>query len=177
MNKFQRTCYLSALLMLIISSTSMAAFAQHQQQGNSDVVNRTLPYFASIRNDKANIRKGPATRFPIMWVYKIQGYPVEVIRKYRNWRKIRDISGDVGWVYAPLITKRRTALAIGNDDIINGYELPDQNSNIAVQIEKGSLLTINSCSRHWCMVTNNRHSGWISKKNLWGVYSAELIRE
>src|SRR6266404_7272510 len=48
-----------------------------------------LPRFASLRSDEVNVRTGPGTRYPVDWVFKRKGMPVEIVAEYENWRKIR----------------------------------------------------------------------------------------
>ncbi|MEC8467343.1 MAG: SH3 domain-containing protein, partial [Pseudomonadota bacterium] len=52
--------------------------------------------YGSIRQNEANVRSGPGTQYPILWIYKKFGYPVEILRKYQSWYQIRDIEGETG---------------------------------------------------------------------------------
>src|SRR4030095_12903685 len=56
-----------------------------------------IPRFASLRSDEVNVRTGPGTRYPVDWVFKRKGMPVEIVAEYENWRKIRDWKGARGW--------------------------------------------------------------------------------
>src|SRR5437660_12925684 len=68
---------------------------------------RPLPRFASLRSDEVNVRTGPGTRYPVDWVFKRKGMPVEIVAEYENWRKIRDWQGASGWVHQSLLTGKR----------------------------------------------------------------------
>src|SRR5262245_37242621 len=67
-----------------------------------------LPRFASLRSDEANVRSGPGTRYPIDWVFRRKGMPVEIVAEYENYRKIRDWQGASGWVHQSLLTGKRS---------------------------------------------------------------------
>src|SRR3977135_3649158 len=67
-----------------------------------------LPRFASLRSDEVNVRTGPGTRYPVDWVFKRKGMPVEIVAEYENWRKIRDWQGASGWVHQSLLTGKRS---------------------------------------------------------------------
>ncbi len=69
-----------------------------------------LPRFVSLKSDKVNVRKGPATDQAIVWVFSRAGLPVEVIAESDNWRRVRDSEGADGWVFHSLLSARRTVL-------------------------------------------------------------------
>ena len=54
---------------------------------------RTLPYWASLRYEKVNMRVGPSAEYPVTWVYQRQGLPVKVVRLREGWRLIEDHEG------------------------------------------------------------------------------------
>src|SRR5215216_2043872 len=66
-----------------------------------------LPRFASLRSDEVNARTGPGTRYPVDWVFRRKGMPVEIVAEFENWRKVRDWQGASGWVHQSLLTGKR----------------------------------------------------------------------
>src|SRR5688572_30955477 len=71
-----------------------------------------LPRFASLDSNQINLRAGPGTDYPILWVYQRRGLPVEIIGEFDTWRRIRDRDGAVGWVQQNLLSGKRGALVI-----------------------------------------------------------------
>src|ERR1700716_2387538 len=67
-----------------------------------------LPRFATLKSDEVNVRTGPGARYPIDWVFRGNGMPVEIAAEYENWPKIRDGQGASGWVYQGLLTGKRS---------------------------------------------------------------------
>src|SRR5262245_3148556 len=55
-----------------------------------------LPRFVSLKSDRVNMRSGPGTEYPMQWVYRRAGLPVEVIREFEAWRQVRDADGTTG---------------------------------------------------------------------------------
>ena len=55
---------------------------------------------------------------------------------------------------------------------INLYNIP--NGKIIGIIKKNNILDLNVCILNWCKVTQNKFSGWLLKKNIWGVYDTEI---
>ncbi len=81
-----------------------------------------VPRFVSLKSDETNVRTGPGTRYPIAWVYRRAGMPVEVVEEYDLWRKIRDVEGTTGWVHKTMLaghpnltTKAPSAQSIKKD--------------------------------------------------------------
>ena len=56
-----------------------------------------LPRFVSLRTDEVNLRTGPGMQYPIEWLYKRRGLPVEVEREFDVWRLVVDPDGVKGW--------------------------------------------------------------------------------
>lgn len=61
---------------------------------------------AIVTNRKANIRKGPGTKNPIVfWVE--EGYRFKVLEKKGNWYHVMDLDGSKGWVLDKLVWTSR----------------------------------------------------------------------
>lgn len=144
------------------------------------------PYFASIKSSEVNVRKGPHTRYSIDWVFKKKGEPVEVIAKFEHWNKIRDISGDEGWVKNVMLSKKRmgiiTADKTSSNDKINGrdfisvYYNYNNPSKVFAKIEVNRRVQLEECNLKTCKIKVNEVSGWVEKKLIWGVYLNEEFK-
>ena len=61
-----------------------AAPAAAQEAGDSAKSSESglpLPRFVSLGANEVNLRTGPDRRYPITWVYKRRGMPVEIIQE------------------------------------------------------------------------------------------------
>lgn len=130
---------------------------------------KDLPYFASIKTDEANIRSGPSARYPIVWTYKRNNWPVTVTATFERWRKISDIYGEIGWIHEALLSNRRY-VTIKGEGVQEAYRLPLDNSAKTFIIETGAVAELKECNKtNWCKVRAEKHDGWIKADYLWGA--------
>jgi SH3-like domain-containing protein len=145
-----------------------------------------LPRFVTLKSGEVNLRKGPNMKYPIVWTYKSKGYPIEVVAEFENWRKLRDQDGSEGWTHENLISGNRNAVInnnyyinkpnyTGNNNELIIFRYPDESSYPMVRIEFGVIVGLKKCQVDWCKVKVNDITGWVNKKNLWGVYPDEII--
>lgn len=67
-----------------------------------------------VKNDRANLRKGPGTQFRKLWeVYKYM--PFKKVGSKGSWYRIQDLDGDIYWIHKKLVTKAYKCAAIKKD--------------------------------------------------------------
>jgi SH3-like domain-containing protein len=133
-----------------------------------------VPRFVSLKSNTAMMRTGPDDRrFPIVYVYKRRGLPMEIIREYGIWRQVRDPDGQIGWMNKSLLTGERSGFVTGG--IRTLYTSPDLQSRIAWRIEPATVVTITLCENVWCRVSNGGRSGYVLRSQIWGTYPDETI--
>ena len=98
----------------------------------------------------------------------------KVLDTYKDWFKVEDHSGSIGWIKKTLISSSRWAF-IKNDlqPLKIKPSLPSKNIMIA---EYGVLGKILICKIDWCKLNIENKSGWINKVHLWGVHPGEKIK-
>ena len=143
------------LFLLLISLNLSNVFAQDE-------------YFRTLRNEKVNLRQGPSFDYPVKIFYKKKFLPVLVQDKSDNFRKIRDHENNSGWVHISQLSKKKAAI-VQKEDLIM-FNSPTIFSNPIVILKKGRLVKINKCKESWCKVSTDNFKGWISNKNLWGLF-------
>src|SRR5215475_1432117 len=117
-----------SLAVLTALCLPLQAFFGVAWAGDKSVTNQRkgsglpIPRFASLRSDEVNVRTGPGPRYPIDWVFKRKGMPIEIVAEYENWRKIRDFQGASGWVYQGLLTGKRSFIIPSK--VANLYKTP-----------------------------------------------------
>lgn len=136
--------------------------------------NKTLPVprFVSIKAPKANIRTGPNINYPIRWVFVRKWEPVEIIAEYEHWRKIRDFSGEGGWIHQSILSGRRHVIVQGNMQQVL-YRNPKFSAYPIAKINPGVRAELEECEPSWCAIKTGSFEGWIERKYLWGVYPQE----
>ena len=146
------------------------AGAQDETTGASGL---PLPRFASLRADEINLRAGPGTRYPIEWVYRREGLPVEITAEYDIWRRIRDWEGSEGWVQKSALTGKRAAIiATGPKDLVDD---PATGSRVLAHVATNAVGHVVSCTENWCAVTFGDIRGYMPKDSFWGTYANEVF--
>jgi SH3-like domain-containing protein len=129
---------------------------------------RAVPYWASIKAAKLNMRAGPGRDFPIRWVYKRPGLPLKVVRVHQGWRLVRDPAGDEGWVTANLLSKERGAIVIGKG-LAAMREKPSDGARLRWNAAPGVVGMIDDCDAGWCEFDVAGRAGYVRADRLWGA--------
>jgi len=152
-----------SLILAVLIGFLMPSFvpAQEQQAGDDKGVETTnlgasglpLPRFVSLRSGRVNVRVGPdRASYAIAWTYMRQGFPVEIIEEYDNWRRIRDNYGDGGWVDQAFLSGKRTAMPApwSRTNLQSLRATPDEEGALVAEIEVGVIGDLRQCRQGWC---------------------------
>lgn len=162
------------ILALALALPAAPAFANTDRQAaKASETGLPLPRFVSLGANEVNLRTGPDRRYPITWVYKRRGLPVEIIQEYGIWRRIRDVDGIEGWVNRHLLSSERTAYVTAQVRTL--YARPDTGSAAVWRVEPGVVARIVLCEEDWCQLNMGGRTGWIRRNEIWGVYPGETI--
>lgn len=120
----------------------------------------------SIAQKQVNMRKGPSTKYQIIWELG-KGYPLMVIGKKGKWLKVKDFENDKGWIYAPL-TSRAPHLIVKKSKI-NIRKGPGKKYKIVGKASYGTVFRTLKRGKGWVKVKHeNGLTGWVYRKLLWG---------
>ena len=133
-----------------------------------------IPRFVALKSAETNVRTGPGTRYPISWVYRRAGMPVEIVEEYDLWRKIRDVEGTAGWVHKTMLDGKRTIMIKGKTPQILRREPKDKGQPI-LKSEPMVIGKLIECEKTWCRIQISGRKGWIEKTHLCGVYPDEVM--
>ena len=136
-----------------------------------------LPRMVSLRSSLVNARSGPGIRYPIEWVYKQKGAPVEIVSEFELWRKIKDWEGSETWVHKAMLSDRRFARVTtpGENNI---YAKPESGAKIVAKVEDGVVGEIEECpaKSDMCLIKFDNIQGWVQRSVLFGIYDNEEIK-
>lgn len=133
-----------------------------------------LPRFACVRSDETNVRTGPGKRYQIKWVMTKKNMPVEIVREFEQWRKIRDIRGDEGWVHANMLSGGRYVIVQNSAQVLR--KTSSDSSRAVAKLEPGVVARLENCENEWCRVeVSDEAEGYLKRTGLWGVYPGEVI--
>ncbi len=133
-----------------------------------------LPRFVSLRASEVNLRSGPGTRYPIDWVYRRSGMPVEIIDEFDTWRRIRDWQGTEGWVHQSMVQGRRSVLITGQRRTLK--RRPEAAAPGVAMLDAGVIAGLERCRDGWCEVSAGGYSGWLPRDSFYGLYPDEEPR-
>lgn len=157
---------LLAVLLLIAAP----AWAEDDPKEGSGL---PLPRFASLKSDSVFARTGPSMDYPIRWIYKREGLPVEIVQEFDVWRKIKDPSGETAWVHKILLSGQRTAI-IGAKGPVTAWADEESKQPVA-KLEPAVIAHVAECDAKFCKLELVPFTGWVEKKFLWGVYPSEIL--
>lgn len=157
------------VFFVVMAVLCAPAFAYDPKEGSG----LPVPRFVSLKSDHVFVRTGPSMDYPIKWIYKREGLPVEVVQEFDAWRRIKDVNGDTGWVHKLLTAGNRTVVVTGKDPI--GMMSREKGGKKIADVEAGAILAVEKCTLTACQVESKPFEGWISKDRLWGVYPKEIL--
>jgi SH3-like domain-containing protein len=155
----------TAALALAIWGAAMPASAADE---------KAPPYWASISASVARMRTGPGEQYPATWLYSRAGLPVRVVGTYPDWRKVRDPDGAEGWVFAKLLTSKRTAMVVGAVRELRSS--PDPGASVRYRAQPGVIGQVSSCAAGWCELNVDGRRGYVETGALWGVDPGETLK-
>lgn len=160
----QKKRYFFLLLLFLLPALAQAAATS----------GLPIPRFVALKNDETNLRTGPGTRYPIQWVFRREGMPVEVVEEFDLWRKVRDADGTAGWVHKTMITGKRNVIIKSKQAQIVRIDA-DAKSKPLLKVEPMVVMRLVECTSEWCRIQVSGRKGWIEKRYLWGVYKEEVF--
>lgn len=153
-----------ACLWVAGASDQVAAAAEEARLGASGL---PLPRFVSLKSDEVNLRTGPGTRYPIDWIYRRRGLPVEIIDEFEDWRRVRDHDGTVGWVHRLMLVSERTVLVTGQMRMLR--RRPEPGAPGLAYLEAGVIADLKDCDKAWCRIEAQGFEGWLPRGEIYGA--------
>lgn len=143
--------------------------------GKGTVTGLPLPRFAALRADEVNLRTGPGRRYPIEWLYKRRGLPVEIDREFEGWRLVTVPDGTKGWMHEATLFGRRDFVVTGAERFLR--DKPAESARAVAILKPGVVGRIRACAAgsDWCEVQVGDYRGWLRRGDFWGALPNEVI--
>lgn len=125
---------------------------------------RFEPIHGSIKSHIVNVRAGPGTNYPILWVYKMRGYPVRAIAHYGGWYKITDVEGEAGWIYQNFFSPKKTAMISPGSPAL--FTPTRDRPHPTLLLEQGVIVLLKRCTLGLCEVGINGEQGWVKTNRI-----------
>lgn len=163
------------LLVILLTLPLTAAAAGAEAAPETDAKPKLeLPRFGALRFAAVNLRTGPGTRYPISWVYKRAGLPVEVIALFDTWYRIRDYEGSEGWVHKTQVKFQRRGMMLGAKPH-DARAAPEATAPVTAHLMPLVQFNLVSCSKDWCLAKSDDFKGYLRKDTFFGAYPAEVF--
>jgi SH3-like domain-containing protein len=120
-------------------------------------------------------RKGPGKDYPALWVYHVDGLPVQVVAETEEWRRICGPDGGAAWVNRSEIDGRRTLLN-QSATATPIYQAPKDGAKEIGLLNSMALARVRKCQPGWCQIRAGGLQGWMTVDQVWGVAEARQCR-
>jgi SH3-like domain-containing protein len=152
-----------------------AASAGAKPADVGSVTGLPLPRFAALRSNEVDLRAGPGFRYPIRWVYRRLGMPVEIEREFGVWREVLMPDGTRGWMHEATLNGRHDGIVMGGRHTMR--QAAAATAGAVAIVEPGVILRILRCDAGavWCRVAAASFRGWLPRADFWGTFPGEKV--
>lgn len=122
--------------------------------------------FLSIKGTVVNIRAKPSTSSAIAWEL-INGYPLQVMDEQKEWIKVKDFEGPLGWVNKRFVSQEPHFIVKANS--VNLRSAPNTRSAVVSKLSKYDIVKTLEKRDDWAKVqTASGQEGWMLQSLGWG---------
>ncbi len=121
-----------------------------------------------VNVSEANLRSGPGTNYEKTWeVFKYM--PFKKLTRKGNWYKVKDVDGDVHWIYRKLVTDKIRCAVVKNDkiNVRTGPGTGYSKSALSPSLKYDSFKVIKRKGAWVKVMDEFGDTGWIFRKLLW----------
>ncbi|OEJ64344.1 hypothetical protein BEN30_16600 [Magnetovibrio blakemorei] len=165
-------CTKSVLLVFALNAAVGMGFA-FQAQAQTAGSGLPLPRFVSLRAGEVNLRTGPGVQYPVEWVYRKSGLPLEIIAEYKTWRKVSDWEGSQGWVHQTMLSSKRSFIITGGTRTIHTQADSKSHPVASVQVGVSGQLIACPSGNEFCRIDVEGFEGWLNRADFWGILKGE----
>lgn len=113
----------------------------------------------------ANVRTCPGDACEVAWQVELY-HPFLIMERRAGWCRVKDFSGDTGWVSRTLLTPQR-AVAVIRDNVVARLS-PEAGSRVLFRSERGVAYKELDRKGQWVKVRHcEGETGWIHQSLLW----------
>ncbi len=121
-----------------------------------------------VKASVANLRSGPGTKYKKTWeVFKYM--PLQKLSKKGKWYKVKDVDGDVHWIYEDLVTGKYRCAVVKADtaNIRTGPGTRYKKTELSPAIRYDTFKVLKIKGKWVKVVDEFGDKGWIFRKLLW----------
>jgi SH3-like domain-containing protein len=155
--------------VLSVAAVLSAAFSPTAQSAQFDSARELM----SVAVKHANVRAEPNEEAEVLWkMWKFM--PLEIVAYRGDWRRIRDLDGDEGWMHKSSLGNVPTVM-VKKD----GAKLRKSRGGAVLWImDRGYALRVFSVRGAWIEVSDlSSASGWIRTSDVWGFTTSSSLKQ
>jgi SH3-like domain-containing protein len=136
-----------------------------------------VPRYVSLKFAVVNARAGPGDDYPLKWVYRAKGLPLQVVAETEDWRRVCDSQGSLSWVHRRTASDtRRTVIRADAQDLPLHTHPSDASAETAL-LRAHAVADLKTCKGDWCKLAVGHVQGWAPADQVWGVQTTALCRD
>ncbi|PWE31172.1 aspartyl-trna synthetase [Maritimibacter sp. 55A14] len=169
-----RLAWLCVAVAILVCGPVPPALADGAAQGaeRGPVTNLPLPRYVSMKTAEGNVRRGPSLTHRVDWVFRHENMPLQITAEFGHWRRVRDRDGAGGWMHYALLSGVRTVIV--EAEMVDLLSKPLEKALPVARAEAGVIARLGACRPDWCQITAGGNTGWVRKRDIWGVEPDEL---
>lgn len=118
---------------------------------------------------RANLRSGPATDSRVNWiVYKHM--PLTLVEKKEQWLRVRDVDGDLHWIFESLVSDKEDCVTIVSD-LANIRRGPGTNFKKWFSVKRYTSFRKTGSEKQWVRVEYEGEVMWVFHTLVWPTQS------
>ena len=118
-----------------------------------------------VKASRANLRAGPGTEHRITW--EVNRYmPLTQVTVEGDWVKVKDVDGDLHWVYAPLVTDKLDCVTISASKA-NIRKDPSTRSEKWFTVEQYTSFKRTGRKDKWVKIEYEGQTMWVFASLVW----------
>ena len=124
----------------------------------------------SVKKDNVNMRSGPSTKRKVLWKLG-QGFPLKVLKRSKEWMRVQDFEGTVGWVHKSVVNRSRHMIVKvykKSRKKINVRSGPSLKKKVVAKAYYGVVFKTLDQKSGWVKVSHGKIKGWVKRSLLWG---------
>lgn len=134
-----------------------------------------VPRYVSLKFGEVNARGGPGDDYKLLWTYRVQGLPLQVIAETADWRRVCDPEGAMAWVHQRTVDTRRTVMRT-RAEALEMRRSASAEAPLSARLAGGAVAALDQCRDGWCQISVGRTRGWIAQGEVWGVAEGAQCR-
>ena len=134
-----------------------------------------VPRYVSLKFGEVNARGGPGDDYKLLWTYRAQGLPLQVIAETADWRRVCDPEGAMAWVHQRTVDTRRTVMRTRAQSL-EMRRSPSAEAPLSARLAGGAVAALDQCRDGWCQISVGRTRGWIPQGEVWGTAESAQCR-